>query len=144
MVSRATCINLFDYFLAAFKQLQLVYCTCSHSSPCFLACVTELILFHAMLVILRPLVSSQLKAQRYSRVGDELFSPSSLCSSVPGFTMLSGSSATNITTLLTAFPQIHVRTEAKSWSGRRKVKAYLLAWAAVYKQLAWVEISFPQ
>ena len=62
--------------------------------------VTGFSLFQVMLVMLHPLVSSQLKAQRRFRVGDEeLSSPSSLCSSAPGFTVLSGSYTINITAL---------------------------------------------
>lgn len=44
------------------------------------------------LLTLHPLLSSQLKAHRCSRAGDEELSVSSfLCSMVPGFTRLSGS-----------------------------------------------------
>lgn len=59
--------------------------------------------------MLHLLVSSQLKAQRRSRVGDEeLSSPSSLRSSVPGFSVPSDSSRVKITTLNTVFVQIHL------------------------------------
>lgn len=69
-------------------------------------CVTGFFLFQAMLLTLRPLLSSQLKAQRRSTAGGRGSSvSSSICSTVPSFNGLSGSD-TIIIFMLTCFSQM--------------------------------------
>lgn len=121
-----------------------------------------------MLVILRPLVSSQLRAQRRSRVGVRELSSSSLaCSLVPGFTVQSGSyTKKHIIILYCIYSILYIlqltkcvvvvkakRTKVLSFnpqagctcSGKTMITwHYLEEWATVCKQPVWVERRLPR